>query len=713
MAIVPVPAKQTDWKLPVATASLASLCSMPDGSVWVGREGQKQGLPGEVYQVEASGTKNTVLLPYPSYVPEPGNNNPAPWPQAICADAGGKLWVAESYYGIVYRIDPGKLAEGKGQAEIFYQSANGHVQGGSPIQFGGLAFQAKSAATGDKDLIWVTDHNRGTLYAFDAAAERNAAPLVQLQLNQDKVVALTAPVLQQGANPVLWLLLIDYQAPIGMPTGAATRLISVPAKIGVKQGDCVSTAFPYAQSLAMRGKTLYAGDMRGTVRVVDITAPARMPQPFATVGQSMSILHLAVDGGGYLWAGNSQDQGLLYALTPRGDIAAAFSLSKGAAEPCPGALVWNARDDTILVADIGDNGRVMQVAMDGGPLGPIGPDGKAHYTISATPETGTTKPEGVFASPGGIKLQAKSTQEGNAPVAAGVQLRVEPADSGGHLGGDGLHRAAAIPIGGYMLTDLTAGTKSVPLQLIAGGRGLEDKVVFTGSIHVPTASIKFEPAGPLRVLQGDSIGSSENVTVRTDPDDGRQVHATIDAGAYFGTAEHPETTRPVNSGAHLPDITAGKTAGMFTLKVKSDDAEGTLNIEVVAVPKSIRCNFSGSLHNVHLASQLSAISFTVRGFKELDKPDSNSVTVPKWPIRVLIADESFKHGVHFPDNSRPNGTRERRLTTDEHGEAHLAPEEMVIPKGLGSITLEFQAAVDLRGNFTDEVRANQSFTVTN
>ncbi|AUH51668.1 hypothetical protein CXB49_13010 [Chromobacterium sp. ATCC 53434] len=684
---------------------------MPDGSVWVGREGQAQGLPGEVYQVEAAGTKNTVLLPYPSYIKTPDKNNPAPWPKAICADASGKLWVAESFYGIVYRIDPSKLSGSKGQAEIFYQGVNGHVEGGSPFQFGGLAFQPKSAATGGKDLIWVSEHNRGMVYAFDAAAELGAAPLVQLSLGQGKVKALMAPVLQQGANPTLWLLLVDYQTVIGGKTGGATMLISVPAKAGVKPEECKSSALPYAQSLAIRNNTLYAGDMLGTIRTIDAGSATRAPQAFATLETPASILHLAVDGGGYLWAADSQAKGLLYALTPKGEVAAAFSLSKGSTEVRPGALVWYAKDDSILVVDGDDNGRVMQVAMDGGPLGPIGPDGKANYTVSATPDTGTAAPGGVFVAPGGIKLQAKSTQTGNAPVAAGVHLRVEPDDSGGHMGGDGLHRNAAIPVAGYMLTDLTAGDKPNELKLIAGGRGLDDKAVFIGTTHVATTSIKFDPPGPLRVLQGDSISSSERVRLSTDLNDGRMVDVAIGDGAFFGTETHPEAKRSVKDGALLPDITAGKIAGKVMVTATSDKAVGKLEVEVVPVPRSIGCNFTGTLHNTHLASQLGKITFGVRGYKELDKPDSEHVLITNWRIRVLIGDESFKQGVRFPDNTLTNGTKERLIMSDDSGIASLPPEEMVIPGSVGTLVLEFQAAVDLRGDFTTEVRASQPIIV--
>ncbi|VEB42199.1 Uncharacterised protein [Chromobacterium violaceum] len=69
-----------------------------------------------------------------------------------------------------------------------------------PFQFGGLAFQPKSPATGNKDLVWVCEQNHGMLYAFDAAAAPGSAPLVELQLKQDKVVWLTSPILQPASN---------------------------------------------------------------------------------------------------------------------------------------------------------------------------------------------------------------------------------------------------------------------------------------------------------------------------------------------------------------------------------------------------------------------------------------------------------------------------------------------------------------------------------
>ncbi|QRO34487.1 hypothetical protein [Chromobacterium violaceum] len=709
MAITPIAAKQTDWKASSTTAGLASLYLMPDGSVWAGREGQKRGQLGEAYQIEAGGTKNTVLLPYPSYIAMPGDDTPAPSARAIRADADGKIWVAESSYGLLYRIDPGKLSSGRGQAEIVYQSPDGRKGGGVPFQFGGLAFQPKSPATGNKDLVWVCEQNHGMLYAFDAAAAPGSAPLVELQLKQDKVVWLTSPILQPGVEPVLWLLLVDYQTTKAI--GAASQLVSVPAKVGVKVSDCKFTAAPQAMSMALRDRALYLGDSKGRVHRVDTSALGRSLQMLATLDAPALLLHMAVDGGGYLWVANAVAKGMLYVLSPSGEMMAALSLSRGATDVLPGELVWNAKDDTVLVADVGDNGRVMQVTLEGVPIGPVGPDGKAHYTISANPEHGTTKPGAVFAAPDGIKLEARSTLNDKPPIAIAVSLRVDPAEAGGHLGADGLRRNVLIPAAGYALKDLTAGDKGIQVKLIVSGRGLEDKVVFVGDIHAPTTSVSFDPKGPLRIVQGQTVRSSENVIVTTSPNDGRSIEVTIGAGAYFGNEANPESNRKVASGMHLPDITAGKIAGPVLVTAKSDEASSPLVVDVVPLPKTIYSNIQGNVHITHFAQAIGAMAFMVQGYKELDNAESGEVPVPFWPVRVEIAKESYDLGIRFKDTGKPNSTQVREFVTNEKGVATLPPDSMTVPMVFGPVTLEYQAAVDLQGNFMDKVKKTATFYI--
>ncbi|VEB42200.1 Uncharacterised protein [Chromobacterium violaceum] len=102
---------------------------------------------------------------------------------------------------------------------------------------------------------------------------------------------------------MLWLLLVDYQTTKAI--GAASQLVSVPAKVGVKVSDCKFTAAPQAMSMALRDRALYVGDSKGRVHRVDTSSLGRSLQTLATLDAPALLLHMAVDGGGYLWVANA------------------------------------------------------------------------------------------------------------------------------------------------------------------------------------------------------------------------------------------------------------------------------------------------------------------------------------------------------------------------------------------------------------------------
>lgn len=626
MNVIKMQAHQSDCKVTASpSAALGSLVAASDGTFWAADYEQASGAQSHVYHFSAEGGLiSTVKMPQLA-----GSSSYTPQVQTLIM-VKETLWMADYSSGIIYRYDT-RNASAENTVEMVYISPTPTPR----VQFWGLAYQITSIDTG---LIWVNEVNSGTLFALNAAspaiasASQNPAKLVTLNITAGSAKS-PRDMIFDHQGFYLWMIVADENTP------SASVVQRIPAMQSVAVKDIKTFPVAGALSLSPGETSLCIGTVSGEIYALDIDHLDAYPRLLATLPKGSKtqrapvIDYLTQDAANYIWAVDTNEGGELYEITPEGQTVAQYTLNGAAHSVIPGCILWSDKNDTLYIADMLSNGRVIAVT----PFSTIDRRGKATYTLSAKPSHGTTDAGKPFAP---FTLTVASTRSSfGLPTRVVLSVHDSP-EAGAEFPLVGKQLNVSVPATGYPAAMLIAGPHAGNITVYARGRGLADEVIYTGSIREGVNNLSITGLPKQRTVPHGLFDLTASRVILTPDDPIREIALKIDSATDAQFANGRQVSL-VHSGQPIPNIHAGKKAGNVIVTAETGGKHQSITLQVVPYPVKMNPPDWGTIHRIGFHRKLEEGAFTLYGHATDD--DTSSPLIPVAGAELTLHLEDSGH----------------------------------------------------------------------